>query len=82
MIIHNFPYKLDIPTPVWRLGRMYIEYAYHPRFNNNKLLFAKLRTKGIFKEDEIQFLEQLYARYHIKVGASSFRPNKALLKDQ
>ena len=42
------------------------------------LLFEKLQKKNIFPLDELEFLKQLYARYHIRVGNSSFRPNKGV----
>ena len=42
------------------------------------LLFRKLRTKGIFTEEEIQFLEALYSRYTIKLGKEYIRSNKGV----
>jgi len=41
----------------------------------HSLLFSKLRTKKILEEEEIEFLEQLYARYEIRVGDEKFRAN-------
>lgn len=42
------------------------------------LLFQKLRKYKVLEEDEIDFLEQLYCRYHIKIGDETFRPNKGV----
>ncbi len=42
------------------------------------LLFQKLRKLKVLEEDELDFLEQLYCRYHIKIGTSAFRPNKGV----
>lgn len=39
------------------------------------LLFRKLRAKGILEEEEIEFLEQLYSRYVIRIGDESFKAN-------
>ncbi len=44
----------------------------------HKLLFQKLRHKKILDDDEIDFLEQLYARYTIKIGNSRLRYNKGV----
>ena len=41
-------------------------------------LFEKLRAKAVFEEKEIAFLEQLYARYRIKLGGSRLRCNKGV----
>ena len=46
------------------------------------LLFKKLREKKVLEEDEIIFLEQLYARYKIRIGSKTLRSNKELLKVQ
>ena len=42
------------------------------------LLFQKLRQKQIFTEEEVQFLEALYARYRIKIGKKYIRSNKGV----
>ena len=42
------------------------------------LLFAKLRAKNILDEEEVQYLEQLYARYKIRIGNTAFAYNKGL----
>ena len=42
------------------------------------LLFEKLRKYKVLEDDEIDFLEQLYCRYHIKIGDHLFRPNKGV----
>ena len=42
------------------------------------LLFKKLRTKKIFDQEEVDYLEQLYARYRIRVGNTTFAYNKGL----
>ncbi len=36
----------------------------------------KLRTKRVLQEDEICFLEQLYARYKIRLGKAELNDNK------
>lgn len=42
------------------------------------LLFQKLRAKKVLEEDEISYLEQLYARYTIRFGKSRLRSNKGV----
>lgn len=42
------------------------------------LLFKKLRSKQIFDTDEVDYLEQLYARYRIRIGNSSLAFNRGL----
>ena len=44
----------------------------------HELLFAKLRAKKILKNDEINFLEQLYARYRLRVGNKTLKSNKGV----
>ena len=44
----------------------------------HSLLFSKLRQKKILEEDEVCFLEQLYARYRIKLGSKLLRSNKGV----
>jgi len=41
-------------------------------------LFEKLRTKKCLDEEEIQYLEALYARYRIKIGKRIIRYNKGV----
>ena len=42
------------------------------------LLFQKLRNKRVLEEDEINFLEQLYSRYRIRIGDSLLQVNKGV----
>jgi Reverse transcriptase (RNA-dependent DNA polymerase) len=42
------------------------------------LLFKKLREKQIFDQDEVNYMEQLYARYRIRIGDNIFAYNKGL----
>jgi len=42
------------------------------------LLFEKLRKKKILDEEEISYLEQLYARYRIRVGKKTLKVNKGV----
>ena len=44
----------------------------------HELLFNKLRSKNVLKEEEINFLEQLYARYNLRVGNKTLRSNKGV----
>ena len=37
-----------------------------------------MRTKQIFDSEEVDYLEQLYARYRIRIGNSSFAFNRGL----
>ena len=41
-------------------------------------LFEKLRAKAVLEAKEIDFIEQLYARYRIKLGGSRLRCNKGV----
>ena len=38
-------------------------------------LFQKLRDKRVLEEVEIQYLEQLYCRYNIRIGSKKFKAN-------
>ena len=42
----------------------------------HKLLFEKLRRKKVLPEEEIEFIEQIYARLRIRVGKHIIRPNR------
>src|SRR5687768_2884893 len=42
------------------------------------LLFEKLRKKSILSKEEVCFLEQLYARYRIKLGSTRLKTNKGV----
>ncbi len=44
----------------------------------HELLFAKLRLKKVLDEEEIQFIEQLYARYRLRIGKAHIRSNKGV----
>jgi len=44
----------------------------------HSLLFKKLRIKKILDDDEIDFLEQLYARYRLRIGKNRIRSNKGV----
>ena len=41
-------------------------------------LFEKLREKKILEEEEVQFIEQMYARFRLKLGNSKLRCNKGV----
>ena len=41
-------------------------------------LFQKLRNKKILLEEEVRFIEQLYARYSIKLGSTRLKTNKGV----
>ena len=41
-------------------------------------LFKKLREKKILPEKEISYIEQLYARYRIKIGKNLLKTNKGV----
>ena len=42
------------------------------------LLFKKLREKKVLEEDEINYLEQLYSRYRLRIGKARIRSNKGV----
>ena len=42
------------------------------------LLFKKLREKKVLEEEEIAFIEQLYARYKLRIGNKLLRSNKGV----
>ena len=42
------------------------------------LLFQKLRSKKILNDDEIEYLEQLYARYRLRIGKTRIKSNKGV----
>ena len=42
------------------------------------LLFKKLREKKVLEDDEVEFLEQLYARYRLRIGKTRIRSNKGV----
>ncbi len=44
----------------------------------HQLLFEKLRKKNIFQEEEIRYLEQIYARIKIRIGKHTVRPNRGV----
>jgi hypothetical protein len=44
----------------------------------HELLFKKLREKNVLKEEEVTFIEQLYARYKIRIGNKTLRSNKGV----
>ncbi len=67
-----------------RTKKKKVDYGLFIDFSNaynsipHELLFQKLRTKQVLPEDEITFLEQLYARYRIKIGKKSVGSNKGV----
>ena len=44
----------------------------------HSLLFQKLRNKKVLSDDEIDYLEQLYARYRLRIGKTRIRSNKGV----
>ena len=42
------------------------------------LLFQKLRAKKVLEENEIEFLEQLYSRYRLRIGNERMKSNKGV----
>ena len=44
----------------------------------HSLLFKKLREKKVLEDNEIDFLEQLYARYRLRIGKTRIRSNKGV----
>jgi hypothetical protein len=44
----------------------------------HELLFKKLRDKKVLEEEEITFIEQLYARYKTKIGSKTLKSNKGV----
>ena len=44
----------------------------------HSLLFQKLRKKKVLEENEIEFLEQLYARYRLRIGKTRIQSNKGV----
>ena len=73
--IQRIKLRTDKKRPVYGL---FIDFANAYNSVPHTLLFKKLRGKTIFSEEEITFLEQLYARYRIRLGNKSLRVNKGL----
>ncbi|HRP37859.1 MAG TPA: reverse transcriptase family protein, partial [Candidatus Dojkabacteria bacterium] len=44
----------------------------------HELLFKKLRQKQVLDDDEVLFLEQLYARYKTRIGKKTLKSNKGV----
>ena len=65
--------RVDKKQPIYGL---FIDFS--NAYNNvpHTLLLNKLRTKGIFTEDEIQYLEALHSRYRLNL---CFWPNQFTL---
>ena len=67
-----------------RTDKKQVAYGLFIDFSNaynsipHELLFAKLRAKQVLKKEEIDFLEQLYARYQLKIGNKTLRSNKGV----
>ena len=57
---------------------VFIDFSHAYNSVPHTLLFQKLRKKKVLSEDEISFLEQLYARYSVKLGHSRLRSNKGV----
>ena len=57
---------------------LFIDFSHAYNSVPHTLLFKKLRTKNVLTEDETCYLEQLYARYTIRLGKSKLRSNKGV----
>lgn len=57
---------------------LFVDFANAFNSVSHSLLFAKLRQKGCLDEDEIKYLENLYARYRIRIGNRFIRVNKGV----
>jgi len=74
-VLERITIRTKQKRPVYGL---FIDFA--NAYNNvpHSLLFQKLRTKNIFSETEVKFLEQLYTRYNLKIGKNKLYSNKGL----
>ena len=57
---------------------LFIDYANAYNLVPHKLLFEKLRAKKVMLEEEINFLEQIYARIKIRIGKHTIHPNRGV----
>ena len=57
---------------------LFIDFSHAYNSIPHVLLFQKLRAKKVLEEEEIEYLEQLYARYTIRFGKSRLRSNKGV----
>jgi len=57
---------------------LFIDFSNAYNMVPHSRLFEKLRSKAVLEEKEIQFIEQMYARYRIKLGGSRLRCNKGV----
>jgi len=67
--------RTDRKQPVYGL---FIDFSNAYNRVPHTKLFEKLRNKHILEEDETQFLEQMYARYRLKLGGSRLKCNKGV----
>jgi len=65
----------DVKRPCYGL---FVDFSNAYNMVPHKLLFEKLRKKQVLPEEEIQFLEQIYARIKIKVGKHCIKPNRGV----
>ena len=61
----------------WVYG-LFIDFSNAYNSIPHSLLFQKLRTKQILDDDEICFLERLYARYTIRIGSETVKVNRGV----
>ena len=57
---------------------LFIDFSNAYNMVPHKLLFEKLRMKEVLPEEEIKFLEQIYARLRIRIGKNLIRPNRGV----
>ena len=67
--------RTDRRQPIYGL---FIDFSNAYNSVPHSRLFEKLREKEVLDEEEIQFIEQMYARYRIKLGSSNIRYNKGV----
>jgi len=57
---------------------LFLDYANAYNSIPHVLLFKKLRQKNCLTEEEIEYLENLYSWYHVRLGKNIFRVNKGV----
>jgi len=71
--------RITIRTKVGRpVYGVFIDFSNAYNSVPHTALFKKLREKNILLEEEICYLEQLYARYRIKIGKNKIKSNKGV----